>query len=75
MPARNRATKKVAKREEPLLEEVTEEDEILAEMEEEDEDYVADEDDADDEVESEPDSKVIRALVLLLRVRLMLPGI
>ena len=66
MPARNRATKKLAKQEEPLLEEVTEEDEILAEMEEEDEDYVADEDDADDvddEVESEPDSKVINYII------------
>ena len=58
MPARNRATKKLANQEEPLPEENTEEDEILAEMEEEDEDYVADEDDADEEVESEPESKV-----------------
>ena len=58
MPARSRATKKLGKREEPVVEETTEEDEVLAEMEEEDEDYVADEDDADEEVESEPDSKV-----------------
>ena len=58
MPARSRANKKLARREEAVPEETTEEDEILAEMEEEDEDYVADEDDADEEVESEPDSKV-----------------
>ena len=31
MPARNRATNKLAKPEEPLLEETTEEDEVLAE--------------------------------------------
>ena len=78
MPARNRATKKLAEREEAMPEETTEEDEILAEMEAEDEDYVADEDDADEEVESEPDSKVINNIAggLVLCVRLvMLAGI